>query len=137
MAHVALESPDRVALVEADSGRRVTWAQLDAEVDRVANALNAAGLLAGYRILLALGNRVEFVTCYLGALRARLVVVPVNPRAATLLGGHQRPSSETSASASVIAEAIQIASRWEARPVSAVTSTRSPRAARSLICASR
>jgi long-chain acyl-CoA synthetase len=83
LAHTALESPDRVALVEADSGRRVTWAQLDAEVDRVANGLNAAGLVAGYRVLLSLGNRVEFVTCYLAALRARLVVVPVNPRAAT------------------------------------------------------
>jgi long-chain acyl-CoA synthetase len=77
------ESPDRVALVEAAFGRRLTWAEVDAEVDRVAHGFNAMGLVAGYRVLLALGNRVEFVTTYLGALRAGLVAVPVNPRSAT------------------------------------------------------
>ena len=62
-----------MALVEPE-GRRLTWAQLDAEVDAVAQGLNASGLVAGYRVVLALTNRIEFVTCYLGALRARLVV---------------------------------------------------------------
>ena len=79
----ATESPDRVALVEADSGRHVTWAELDAEVDHVARGLNSMGLVAGYRVVIALGNRTEFVTSYLGALRAGLVAVPVNPRSAT------------------------------------------------------
>ena len=82
LRRTAAESPDRLALVEA-SGRRVTWAELDAEVDRVAQGFDALGMVAGYRVLIALGNRVEFVTCYLGALRARLVAVPVNPRSAT------------------------------------------------------
>jgi long-chain acyl-CoA synthetase len=78
----AAASPDRSALVEA-TGRRVTWAELDAEVDRVAAGFAELGLVAGYRVVIALGNRVEFVTAYLGALRARLVAVPVNPRSAT------------------------------------------------------
>jgi long-chain acyl-CoA synthetase len=82
LRRTAAESPDRLALVEA-SGRRLTWAELDAEVDRVARGLDALGLVAGYRVLVALGNRTEFVTCYLGVLRARLVAVPVNPRSAT------------------------------------------------------
>ncbi len=82
LRRVAAESPDRLALVE-DGGRRLTWAELDAEVDRVVRGLDELGLVAGYRVLLALGNRVEFVTCYLAALRARLVAVPVNPRSAT------------------------------------------------------
>ena len=30
---------------------------------------------------MAVGNRIEFVTTYLGILRAQLVAVPVNPRA--------------------------------------------------------
>ena len=34
-------------------------------------------------MVIALGNRTEFVTSYLGALRAGLVAVPVNPRSAT------------------------------------------------------
>ncbi len=79
----AADSPDRPALVEAASGRRLTWSELDAEVDRVARGLNAMGLVAGYRVVIALGNRTEFVTSYLGALRAGLVAVPVNPRSAT------------------------------------------------------
>lgn len=82
LRRTAAESPDRLALVET-GGRRVTWAELDAEVDRVARGFDALGLVAGYRVLLALGNRTEFVTGYLGALRARLVAVPVNPRSAT------------------------------------------------------
>ena len=83
VVRAARESPDRVALVEAGTGRRTTWAELDAEVDRVAGGLAAMGLVAGYRVVIVVGNRLEFVTTYLGALRARLVVVPVNPRAAT------------------------------------------------------
>ncbi|HEU4511564.1 MAG TPA: AMP-binding protein [Nocardioidaceae bacterium] len=83
LARAAQESPDKVALVEAASGRRMTWAELDAEADRVARGLSALGLVAGYRVMIALTNRVEFVTGYFGALRARLVAVPVNPRATT------------------------------------------------------
>jgi long-chain acyl-CoA synthetase len=79
----ASEAPEHVALVDAASGRRVTWADLDAETDRVARGLNALGLVAGYRVLIAMSNRVEFVTSYLGTLRAGLVAVPVNPRSAT------------------------------------------------------
>ncbi len=83
LTSAAAEVPDRVALVEARTGRRVTWADLDAEVDRVAAGFDALGLVAGYRVVVALPNRVEFVTTYLGALRAGLVAVPVNPRSAT------------------------------------------------------
>ncbi len=83
LSHAARESPERVALVEAGSGRRVTWAQLDDEVDRVVAGFGEIGLVAGYRVVIALANRVEFVTSYLGALRAGLVAVPVNPRAPT------------------------------------------------------
>ena len=37
-------------------------------------------MVAGHRVLIALGNRLEFVTTYLGVLRAQAVAVPVNPR---------------------------------------------------------
>lgn len=83
LARASQDNPDRVALVEAASGRRVTWAELDAEADRVAQGLSALGLVAGYRVVIALPNRIEFVAAYLGALRARLVAVPVNPRSTT------------------------------------------------------
>ena len=76
----AAENPDKLAIVEA-GGRSVTWAELDDEVGRIATGLGAAGIVAGYRVMIATSNRIEFVTTYLGALRAQVVAVPVNPRA--------------------------------------------------------
>ena len=78
VAAAAADHPDRVALVEA-SGRRLTWGGLEEEVSRVATGLGEAGVVAGQRVLVALGNRLEFVTAYLGTLRAQAVAVPVNP----------------------------------------------------------
>lgn len=78
VAVAARENPDKFALVEA-GGRSVTWAELDDEVGRVATGLGAAGVVAGHRVMLVLGNRIEFVTSYLGVLRAQAVAVPVNP----------------------------------------------------------
>lgn len=80
LARAARENPDKLAIVEA-GGRSVTWAQLDDEVGRVATGLGAAGILAGHRVMIASGNRIEFVTTYLGVLRAQAIAVPVNPRA--------------------------------------------------------
>ena len=57
LSRAATEAPDRTALVEAFSGRRVTWAELDDETDRVAAGLDAMGLVAGYRVVIALTNR--------------------------------------------------------------------------------
>ncbi|WP_121253224.1 class I adenylate-forming enzyme family protein [Nocardioides ferulae] len=78
VARAAGEAPDRLAVVEP-GGRGRTWAELDDEVSRVAHGLVDAGVLAGQRVLFALGNRLEFVTTYLGVLRAQAVAVPVNP----------------------------------------------------------
>jgi long-chain acyl-CoA synthetase len=78
VASAAAEHPERLAVVEA-GGRGLTWAELEDEVARVATGLGRAGVLAGHRVLLALGNRIEFVTGYLGVLRAQAVAVPVNP----------------------------------------------------------
>jgi long-chain acyl-CoA synthetase len=76
----AAESPDRLAVVEA-GGRSLTWAELDDEVGRIATGLTASGIVGGHRVLIAIGNRIEFVTTYLGVLRAQAVAVPVNPLA--------------------------------------------------------
>lgn len=75
----ARNHPDDVAVVEAASGRRTTWAELDDQVSRVAAGLGEVGSVAGYRVMLVMGNRLEFVTTYFGALRAQQVAVPVNP----------------------------------------------------------
>ena len=81
VAEAAADVPDRQALVES-GGRTLTWAGLEDEVGRIATGLGARGIRAGQRVMIVVGNRIEFVTAYLGVLRAQVVAVPVNPRSA-------------------------------------------------------
>jgi long-chain acyl-CoA synthetase len=83
LATAARAEPERIALSEAATGRTVTWAALDDLADRVAHGLSNAGMVAGYRVMIAATNRIEFVATYYGVLRARMVAVPINPRSAT------------------------------------------------------
>jgi long-chain acyl-CoA synthetase len=79
VAEAAEDSPDRLAVVES-GGRAVTWGGLESEVAHCASGLGRLGVLAGHRVMIVVGNRLEFVTSYLGVLRAQVVAVPVNPR---------------------------------------------------------
>ncbi|WP_082599332.1 class I adenylate-forming enzyme family protein [Nocardioides sp. Root151] len=117
LTSAARELPDGMAVVEASSGRRVTWSELEDEVDRVAAGYANEGAVAGYRVMLVLGNRIEFVTSYLGALRAQLVVVPVNPRstanelARMLADSGTRIIIADTDTVTVVREALQIVER--------------------------
>ena len=64
------------ALVHGE--HRPTWAELDALVDRAAAGYAAHGLSAGDRVAVQLRNGVDWVVATVGAMRAGLVVVPVN-----------------------------------------------------------
>ncbi len=75
----AARDPDGLALVTA--GSPLTWLELDARVDAVAAGLRARDLRFGDRVALSLPNSPAFVTIYLGALRAGLVVAPLDPAA--------------------------------------------------------
>src|SRR5690348_10145012 len=68
--------PDAPAVVTPD--RRLSWAELDAAVDRVAAGYAAQGLEPGQRVAVQLPNGADWLCAALGALRAGLVVVPVN-----------------------------------------------------------
>ncbi len=83
LSRAASLEPGKTALSEAESGRSITWSELDELVQRVVQGLSDAGLVAGYRVMVATGNSIEFVAAYLGVLRAGMVAVPVNPRSAT------------------------------------------------------
>jgi long-chain acyl-CoA synthetase len=74
---VAAHAPDRTALVDGD--RRFTYAELDAKVTSAALALLARDAREGDRVALQLPTGADLVQLYLGALRAGLVAVPVNP----------------------------------------------------------
>lgn len=80
VATAAREVPGRRALVEA-GGRSITWRDLESEVAAVASGLSGVGIRAGQRVMVVMGNRIEFVSAYLGVLRAQVVAVPVNPAA--------------------------------------------------------
>ena len=77
LRRAARSAPDRPALV--DGALRLSYGELDRLVSAAARALSARGLGPGDRVALRLPTGRDFVALYLGALRAGLVVVPVNP----------------------------------------------------------
>ncbi len=74
----ALRFPDKPAL-QSDSAR-YSWKELDARVDRVANALLATGLGKGDRVALLLSNCPEYMELYFAVARSGLIAVPLNYR---------------------------------------------------------
>jgi long-chain acyl-CoA synthetase len=72
----ARRSPDAPAVVAGE--QRLTWAELDAAVDRAAAGYAAFDLAPGDRVAVQLPNGLAWLRTALGALRAGLVVVPVN-----------------------------------------------------------
>ena len=68
---------DRLALVFGAS--RLTHAELDRCVNRVANALSGLGLRKGDRVALLLDNSLELLELYHAAAKTGIVVVPLSP----------------------------------------------------------
>jgi acyl-CoA synthetase (AMP-forming)/AMP-acid ligase II len=73
----AIERGDHAALICNDE--RVTYAELDARVDRFAAALQRDGLKPGDAIALCATASVEYVVAFLGGLRAGAAVAPLAP----------------------------------------------------------
>lgn len=59
--------------------RRVTFAELDRDSDRIAAGLKRAGLLPGTRIALLVPQSIEFVSTVFGLLKAGLVQILIDP----------------------------------------------------------
>ena len=72
----AERDPEAPAVVAGEE--RLSWGRLDAAVDRVAAGYARRGLTPGDRIAVQLPNGPDWLRAVLGALRAGLVVVPVN-----------------------------------------------------------
>src|SRR5438270_13844240 len=60
-------------------GRRVTYREFDALVNRAAHVLLSLGVQKSDRVTLAMGNSVEYLVAAFGILRAGAVLNPVNP----------------------------------------------------------
>ncbi|MEU3609651.1 AMP-binding protein [Streptomyces sp. NPDC035033] len=79
---VIAEGNDRTALhiVEEDgSEAKVSFAEMSARSNRVANWLRAQGVRAGDRIIVMLGNQTELWETMLAAMKLRAVVIPATP----------------------------------------------------------
>ncbi|MFJ4577694.1 AMP-binding protein [Streptomyces echinatus] len=71
--------PDREALVEVPSGRRWTYAEFAADVDRLACALLASGVAQGDRVGIWAVNCAEWVLVQYATARVGAVMVNINP----------------------------------------------------------
>ena len=77
IARWAQLQPDAPAL--ADDHSRISYAQLDRDMNRVAAALQRDGVAPGQAIAICAQSSVAYATTYLGALRAGVVVAPLAP----------------------------------------------------------
>ncbi|KAA0021017.1 acyl-CoA synthetase [Antrihabitans cavernicola] len=78
----ALRQPDKLALVDSDSGRRQTYAELNARTDRLADGLRQAGVQRGDRVALLSLNSAEFLETLFAVAKLGAVTVPINFRLA-------------------------------------------------------
>jgi fatty-acyl-CoA synthase len=79
LEQTAARFPDRLALVVRQQSVRLTWRELDAEVDKLAAGLLALGLAPGDRVGIWSPNNVEWVLTQLATARAGMVLVCINP----------------------------------------------------------
>jgi fatty-acyl-CoA synthase len=71
--------PDRLALIARHQGLRMTYAQFNEEVDRVARALLAAELEPGERVGIWSPNRAEWALVQYATAKAGVILVNINP----------------------------------------------------------
>jgi benzoate-CoA ligase len=77
--HLANGDGDRVAVRTPLDGGSLTYAEVLAEVERVAAGLRALGVEPEQRVALVLLDSVAFVAAFLGAMRIGAVPVTINP----------------------------------------------------------
>lgn len=77
LEQTAMTKGENVALIF--EGNKWTYRELMTSIERFADGLVSEGFQAGDHIALILGNSPHFVISFFGALKAGLVVVPVNP----------------------------------------------------------
>jgi fatty-acyl-CoA synthase len=76
---IARRFPQNDAVVSVHQGRRMTYAQLAAETDRLAKAMIAAGVAHGERVGIWSPNSLEWVLVQYATAKAGAILVNVNP----------------------------------------------------------
>ncbi|MBI2852474.1 MAG: AMP-binding protein [Chloroflexi bacterium] len=78
LADLSHRFSDRTAI--SRQGRSLSYAELDEESNRVANALLKMGIEKGDRIALLLNNSLEFVVTYFGIVKTGAIACPFDPK---------------------------------------------------------
>jgi fatty-acyl-CoA synthase len=79
LERTAARVPDHPAIIARHQGIRLSYAEFDAEVDRVARGLMALGLQAGDRVGIWSPNRVEWALVQYATAKIGAILVNVNP----------------------------------------------------------
>lgn len=72
------QDAERIALIQGETGRKVTYGQLKRQVDLLAGALAARGVGVGDVVALQAPNTPEFVVAFHGILRSGATATTVN-----------------------------------------------------------
>ena len=78
--HHAAENPGKPAVVEAETGLTLSYAELDAASNRAAHLFRINGLVAGDRVAFFLENTVDYFGLVWGAQRSGLLFVAVSSK---------------------------------------------------------
>lgn len=95
----ARENPDKPALIFRDVG--ISYASLDARVDRLTSGLYKLGIRKGDRVAFVIGNHPDFVCLHYATMRAGAVSVPLNP---SMRGPELRPYLKSVAPRVIVAD---------------------------------
>jgi benzoate-CoA ligase len=110
--------PERVAI--AGEPREVTYAELAALSNRVANVLREQGVTRGDRVLILLPDSPEFIAAFFGAARIGAIAVPINPFARAADYHHYIENSEPRAAivhSEALAEFLQASRERAPMPI--------------------
>ncbi len=71
-------NPNGKAIIEGDSGRELTWAELEKSINKLGHALIYLGLRKGDVVAIYLPNCAEFIITYFAAMKIGAIVLPFN-----------------------------------------------------------
>ncbi|MBQ8059947.1 MAG: acyl--CoA ligase [Prevotella sp.] len=74
---------NRIAMIESETEKTWTYSQLNADVNRLCNALNGDGMRRGDTVMLQMVNRPEFAFAYVACHKMQSVCCPVSYRIST------------------------------------------------------
>jgi len=130
----AQRNPERVALVDANTGRQFSFGELEQRTNALASALRTRGVRPGDRVALLAFNSPHFLEVALAVAKLGAVFVPINFRLTApevryilddaapcvLLASTQTLDvARAAAAGSLVREVVEIASADKRRPVTA------------------